>query len=335
VKPLLCLLLLSSLLVPAARAQAVADTTRQAPGLRPDERLPVFPGGGPTDDVRRSNQRFSQFLADSLHMPAQSVRDGITGRVWLSFAVDAEGRSTELKLVQGLRADVDTAVLRHARRLYRVRWQPGTQAGRPVRVAFTVPITVNKSLATGPVAFADSLTIGRGYNKALVLPTSRWDADEFGLPGRQGLVYGSCVQRLPGAASGGLGQYVRLANVSTGKAVRIDVKPAFLTRAQHSFCYALPPGRYALYKYEFTESKFYGGRLHEEDLHKALLNGQPLRTTRYEFTVSPGQLHYVGTWDFSQAGQPTFRNDKAVLDSQLQAKLKGFDLSRAVVAVPQ
>lgn len=326
--------LLSFLLVRFAAAQAPSDTTRQYPGLHSDERMPVFPGGGATDDVRSSNQRFSTFLTDSLRVPPQSVRDGVSGRVFLSFAVDAHGHTVDLKLKQGLRADVDSAVLRHARRLFRVRWQPGTQAGRPVKVSFTIPLTINKNLLTTGRPFADSLTTTRSFNQGIVLPLNGWNLERCILPADRGLVYGSCIQRL-GFSSGGIGQYVRLANLSTGKAVRIEVKPPLRSRAQNAFCYALPPGRYALYKYEFTVSKWYGGEMHEEELHKALINGQPLNTTRYEFAVVPGQLHYLGTWDLSQESQPTFRNEKQLLDGQLGTVFKHPNLGQAVVALPE
>lgn len=317
-------LVLTGLLVTfKAHAQGLADTTRQYPGLHLSEQMPVFPGGGPADDVPSSNQRFAKFLGD-----------GISGRVFLSFAVDAEGRTTDLKLVRGLRADVDSAVLRHTRRLYQVRWQPGTQDGRPVKVSFTVPLTINKNLLTTASPFADSLTTTRSYNKGLVLPIDGWGPERRILPSDRGLVYGSCIQRL-GFSSGGFGQYVRLANLSTGKAVRIEVKPPMRSRAQNAFCYALPPGRYALYKYEFTDSKWYGGEMHEEGLHKALLNGQPLHATRYEFTVAPGQLHYLGTWDLSQADKPAFRSEKAQLDGQLQSVFKHLDFGQAALALPQ
>ena len=60
-----------------------------------------------------------------------------------------------------------------------------------------------------------------------------------GLPPDRGVVYGGCIQRL-GSESGGFGQYVRLANLSTGKAVRIEVKPALRSRKQNAFCVARP-----------------------------------------------------------------------------------------------
>jgi len=48
---------------------------------------------------------------------------------------------------------------------------------------------------------------------------------------------------------------VRLANLTTGKSVRIEVKPLLCSRKQNTFYWALPPGRYALHKHEFTSSK--------------------------------------------------------------------------------
>jgi hypothetical protein len=149
-------------------------------------------------------------------------------------------------------------------------------------------------------------------------------------------VYGSCIQRL-GFDSGGLGQYVRLVNLSTGKPVTLEVKPPMRSRKQNTFCYALSPGRYALYQYEYSASKWYGAEMYQEELRKprAAAATSALHETRYLFTVTAGQLHYLGTWNLEAAGAPVFRNEKTILDAQLTPLFKILDFTQAVVAVPQ
>lgn len=172
--------------------------------------------------------------------------------------------------------------------------------------------------------------------KGLTPIANYWGADRGLIPDDKGIVYGGCVQRL-GFSSGGFQQYVRLYNLSTGKAVNIEVKPAFRTAKYNTFCYALPPGRYALVNYQYTESKWYGGEMHAETLRKARPDAAPapVAATRYVFTVAPGQLHYLGTWHFDKAAQPRFTNSKTATDEQLSKDFKKLPFAEALVAVPE
>ena len=331
--------LILSLLTGSSRAQTAApaaDTTRPR-HYTYIERMPVFPGQEPGDSTRSTSQRFMKFLNDGLIFPPRALRDGVKGRVFFSFMVNAQGRTTDIKLVKGLREDVDAEVIRNAHRLDAIQWKPGTQNGRPVSVALTVPISfaVGNEARQALSATGDSLEVP-AFNR-LALPASAWGTDRRIFPADKGLVYGSCIQRL-GFESGGLGQYVRLVNLTTGKPVRIEVKPPFRTRKQNAFCFALPPGRYALYKYEFTASKWYGGQLHEENLRKTpspTPAAGHLSATRYLFTVAAGQLHYLGTWNLEQENAPVFLNEKAQLDAQLLPLFKNLSFDAAMVALPQ
>ena len=295
------------------------------------EQMPVFPGGKPGETGAEARARFIRFVQDSLRVLPALMRDGVAGRVSFSFTVTAQGRTENIKLVQKLRADADAEVLRNAHRLDRIQWQPGTQNGRPVSVSFTLPISFNRSAQAAPT---DSLD-GSAYRKR-ALPLRTWGTDRRTFPADQGVVYGSCIQRL-GFESGGLGQYVRLVNLSTGKPVTLEVKPPMRSRKQNAFCYALPPGRYALYQYEYSASKWYGAEMHAENLRKPrpAATTAALRETRYLFTVAPGQLHYLGTWNLEAENTPVFRNEKAILDAQLTPLFKILDFPQAVVAVPQ
>lgn len=187
--------------------------------------MPVFSGREPADSLRTSSQRVMRFLNEGLVFPPRALRDGISERLYFSLNVDNLGRTTNIKLVKGLRADVDTAILRNAHRLDAIQWKPGTQNGRPVTVSFTVPISVSFPDA---LARSDSLSAA-GFNKVVALPPNSWEPDRHILPTDRGIIYGSCVQRL-GFNSGGLSQYVRLANLTTGRAVRIEIKPGMRSR---------------------------------------------------------------------------------------------------------
>ncbi len=315
------------------QAPTLPADSATAPRYTYEEKMPVFPGGKPGETGAEARQRFIRFVQDSLRVLPALARDGVAGRVSFSFTVNAQGRTENIRLVQKLRADADAEVLRNAHRLDQIQWQPGTQNGRPVSISFTLPISFNLPAHAAQTALADSLD-GPAYRKR-AFPLQLWGTDRRTFPADRGVVYGSCIQRL-GFESGGLGQYVRLVNLSTGKPVTLEVKPPMRSRAQNTFCYALPPGRYALYQYEYSASKWYGPEMHVENLRKpGPVAATALRETRYLFTVAAGQLHYVGTWHLEAENAPVFRNEKAVLDAQLAPLFKTLNFKQAVVAVPQ
>lgn len=312
---------------------AEAQTASSRPVYKYEERMPVFPGGEPGESQSANSQRLIRFLNDSLDFPLQARRDGVQGKVFVAFAVDSAGRTRDIKLAKGLRADVDEATLRNVRRLERIQWRPGTQNGRPVRVVFTVPISY--SLSPGLSSSADSLDLSQ-FNRLKLAMVDGWNLPHAGLPADKGVIYGTCRQRL-GFTSGGFGQFVRLVNLTTRQVFVVSVKPAFKSQRENSFCYALPPGRYALSQYEYTSSKWYGGEMHAERLHKLPAVGAPasLKATRFVFTVQPGVAHYVGVWDLANEGQPSFYNEKAAMDARLRPGLRMPDLQQAVLAVPE
>lgn len=305
-----------------------ADTTRH---YTYTERMPVFPAQERADSARPTMQRVIRFLNKDLHFPAKALRDGVQGKVYLTFVVDEHGHTADIKVAKGLRADVDAEVLRAAQRLAAIQWQPGTQNGRPVRVGFTAPVSFSVSGGRPPrpgVPGTDSLDLPQFNN--MKLPSASWNLNKPA-PAGKGVLYGSCLQRL-GFSSGGLGQYVRLVNLSTGQVFRLNVKPALRSRRENPFCYALPAGRYALSQYEFGSSPY---TLQVERLLKA----QPAaaagaEATRYVFSLLPGQVHYVGTWNFANANEPLFILEKELLDPIIQSEYPAANLAGALVALP-
>lgn len=283
--------------------------------------MPKYPGGA---------NAISKLLTENIRYPRTALRDGVQGKVYFSFTVDSAGWVKDIRIKEGLRADLDAEALRVVSGLTAVRWQPGTQDGRPVAVSYTAPLTFK--ITGQPSTGADSLDIDGG--KMLVLPLLTWSASQTQLPTDKGVIYGSCLQRLK-FNSGGVGQYVRLINLTTHKAVRINVKPALRSRQENDFYYALPPGRYALHSYEYNISKWYGVEMHVESLRKPGAATATLADTRYVFTVQPGQVQYVGAWDFTQPQQPSFTDAKAQLDTKAQSSFKHQNLAEASITIPK
>ena len=325
-----------------AQAQTTPAATRPAPdSTRPKsytytETLPVFPGREPADSARNSSQRVVHFLNAGLVFPPQALRDGVTGKVYFSFKVDNHGHTTEVNLVKGLREDVNAEIMRNAHRLDTIQWKPGTQNGRPITVSFTVPISfnINNKHANSPLG--DSLDLGR-YDRKPALPRPSWESKRWPAPKGQGMIYGTCLQRLAGANSLGTGEYVRLVNLTTHKLVSIGVKPPMKSRRENSFFYALPAGRYALHMYAFPDKVWGPYRMHFEDLRKPVAPSrtEPLRHTRYQFTVESGKVHYVGTWNLANENQPEFLNEKYQIDPAIQTYFPQFSFKDAIVSIPE
>jgi TonB family protein len=94
------------------------------------EHEPGFPGG---------INAFYNFLQHNLHYPEKAKRKNIQGKVFISFVVEKDGSLTNLKISKGVSEDLDAEALRVIQAS--PNWNPGTQNGRPVRVAYTLPLS--------------------------------------------------------------------------------------------------------------------------------------------------------------------------------------------------
>ena len=94
------------------------------------EDMPDFQGGG--------QDAFRRFIAENLRYPQIAAENGIQGRVFVQFVVNADGSVSDATVVRG----VDPSLDREATRVVMSspRWTPGRQRGQAVRVAFTFPI---------------------------------------------------------------------------------------------------------------------------------------------------------------------------------------------------
>lgn len=94
------------------------------------EDMPKFQGGGQDD--------FRKYIQSNLRYPEIAAENGISGRVFVQFAVNAKGEVVDVVVIRG----VDPALDKEAVRVVKSspKWTPGKQRGRPVKVQFTFPI---------------------------------------------------------------------------------------------------------------------------------------------------------------------------------------------------
>jgi len=93
------------------------------------EEMPEFPGGV---------QALRNFLAQAVKYPAEAVRKGIQGKVYVTFVVDKDGSTKNAKIARGVDPALDAEALRVVSSL--PKWMPGKQKGQAVAVQYTVPI---------------------------------------------------------------------------------------------------------------------------------------------------------------------------------------------------
>lgn len=95
------------------------------------EDMPTFNGGEPAVEFRN-------YIASNLKYPEIAAENGISGRVIVSFAVNAQGKVVDAVILRG----VDPALDREAIRVVMSSppWTPGRQRGKAVKVQFTFPI---------------------------------------------------------------------------------------------------------------------------------------------------------------------------------------------------
>lgn len=94
------------------------------------EDMPKFEGG----DVNT----FRNWVQSHLKYPEVAAENGISGKVFVQFAVNSKGEVVDAKVVRGVDPALDQEALRVVNSS--PKWTPGKQRGKPVKVQFTFPI---------------------------------------------------------------------------------------------------------------------------------------------------------------------------------------------------
>lgn len=92
---------------------------------------------------RGGEKRLNKEIAKNLTYPPQAVKDSISGTVYLSFIIDTKGHSTEIRVIKGIREDLDKEAVRCVDLLD--DWIVGRNNGKKVKMSHTIPITFSLS----------------------------------------------------------------------------------------------------------------------------------------------------------------------------------------------
>ena len=87
-----------------------------------------FPGG---------QAGIAKFLQDNIRYPEMAKQAGIDGRVFVQFVVNEKGSIDNVEVLKGIGGGCDEEAVRVVKLM---KWNPGKQRGKPVKVRMSLPI---------------------------------------------------------------------------------------------------------------------------------------------------------------------------------------------------
>ena len=87
------------------------------------EEMPSFPGG---------EKKMVEFILSNIHYPPVALENNISGKVYVKFTVDKEGKITNTELLKGIGGGCDEEAMRILKLM--PDWIPGRQNGNKVKV---------------------------------------------------------------------------------------------------------------------------------------------------------------------------------------------------------
>lgn len=95
------------------------------------EKLPEFPGG---------LTKFYKFIGENFKMSAEANKNKIEGKAYMQFIIEKDGSLSGIKTLQ----DPGYGIGDEATRVLKLspKWTAATQEGKPVRVMYSLPITL-------------------------------------------------------------------------------------------------------------------------------------------------------------------------------------------------
>jgi len=111
------------------------------------EEMPRFPGcedmkGTDEEKYKCSQVELLKFVQKNLKYPAIAKENGVQGTIPISFTVGKDGSITDVTVLRGLGAGLDEAAVEAVESITKsgIKFRPGKQRGRAVKVSYTLPI---------------------------------------------------------------------------------------------------------------------------------------------------------------------------------------------------
>ena len=115
----------------------VEEEEEDAPVFFIVEDMPIFmPHKCKTKE--EGDVELQRYIGKNIKFPDVARENGISGRVYVSFVVDKKGKVKDVKVLRGVDPSLDQEAVRVIQSL--PPFSPGKQRGKPVKVAYNVPI---------------------------------------------------------------------------------------------------------------------------------------------------------------------------------------------------
>ncbi len=85
-------------------------------------------------------ERSLQTIFRQIRYPLSALKDGVGGKILVTFVVDTQGNMSDVAIEKGVRADLDKEALRVVS-LLDSGWVPAMKDGRPITVQYFLPIS--------------------------------------------------------------------------------------------------------------------------------------------------------------------------------------------------
>ncbi len=94
-------------------------------------------------DFKGGISEFYAYVGENFKMPKQAIEANLKGKAFVSFIIEKDGSTSNVKLIRGIGMGTDEEALRVIKES--PKWIPGEVDGIPVRVLYSLPITIRAS----------------------------------------------------------------------------------------------------------------------------------------------------------------------------------------------
>jgi protein TonB len=121
------LILVVMIAVAAIGLQSNAQNVEEEVFFKVDT-LPVYPGG---------MEALLKDISNTVKYPDEAIKDGLTGKVYVGFIVDTNGKLTNTHIARGVDPVLDKEAFQVINQLNKT-WKPGIKDGIPVNTSITL-----------------------------------------------------------------------------------------------------------------------------------------------------------------------------------------------------
>lgn len=120
--------------------ESIGDPVIGNPGtIIPEDDNTIYPISGVEPEFPGGTPAMAAYINDNIELP-DYIADYDRGTMYVQFVVNKDGSIEQVQVVRGLSNELNKAAEKVVKKM--PKWKPGEQAGKPVRVRFTLPIRI-------------------------------------------------------------------------------------------------------------------------------------------------------------------------------------------------